>query len=241
MKAMKHWFRYCFQYLLVVHALTGASRLNDGSLIGGNLYCVLHNVLPSNVPHLIDQMVPFSSFSISLRHNEAIDSLNLILSDNLTFRSQKMIGASTVNNLQQAEQLEAMKIDYMSTMFHNEEIISFCHKHEIDLLSGIQTMDDCYKAIAAKVINYKLYPINKFSKETIINMIHTIQSSPFNQKAQVVASGGVQINDIPYYQSLGINNFAVGIDYGKPLFEVEAQILQTKRILNLLNRPHVLQ
>eukprot|EP01038_Epipyxis_sp_PR26KG_P015780 gene15780-21371_t len=190
---------------------------------------VFHNVQPIQTTELMVclQKLNVSIASISLRHSTAMKSLESLLQPKNDFHCR--IGASTLTSSHQAAQVTSYGVDFISSMNYSQELVQSSIQMNLPLLCGVNNIEQCYNAIDSKVSALKLYPSSCFTPNQAIQIFDEVRmrsSIPF------YLAGGISLENIDKYYSVGLTHFAIGFDLNKlSLTEVEYNLNRYEELL----------
>jgi 2-keto-3-deoxy-6-phosphogluconate aldolase len=101
---------------------------------------------------------------------------------------------------------------FISTKITSEEIISSAKSHNLPILSGVLTENDCRNALHYKADALKFYPSSKISPSEFGKLVSSLNID--RSITPLFMSGSVEIIDLENYLKFGggVTNFAIGFD-----------------------------
>jgi len=111
------------------------------------------------------------------------------------------LGSASIVNKQSIEDSLTIGLDFSMMKFWDKDLINYAISKNYLLIPGIQNFKDLEEAINLNCQMIKIYPIK--SKDCSID-IHKFK------KINFIAAGGLSINDVKTYKSLGYKAIVIG-------------------------------
>lgn len=118
------------------------------------------------------------------------------------------IGAGTVCSMEDLTNALKAGAMFIVTPVIDEEVISYCVKHEIPIFPGALTPSEIYKATKLGAIIIKLFPATQFGEQYIKDVL-----GPLNN-IKLLPTGGVNEHNIETFFEAG----SIGVGMGSTLF-----------------------
>jgi len=111
------------------------------------------------------------------------------------------LGSASVVNKQSIEDSLKIGLDFSMMKFWDKDLFNYAQSKNYLLIPGIHNLKDLKEAIDLNCKIIKIYPIN--SKDSSINILNYTN-------IDFIAAGGLSINDLRTYKSLGYKAVVIG-------------------------------
>lgn len=173
----------------------------------GKLMAIIRDVevedVVSIVEVLIDEGITYIEVSLSDEEKglECIEALSKNFEGNIL-----KLGVGTVIDEEQLEKSVKAGAKYIITPGWNKELIKKALDKDLIVYPGVFSPGEIAEAIAMKIEYLKLFPINSLN-ESYLKALR----GPF-PNAKFIGVGGITVDNIEYYQKLGVFHFGIGSD-----------------------------
>jgi len=111
------------------------------------------------------------------------------------------LGSASIVNKQSIEDSLKIGLNFSMMKFWDKDLFNYAKSKNYLLIPGIKNLKDLEEAINLNCKIIKIYPIN--SKDSSINILNF-------KNINFIASGGLSINDVKTYKSLGYKAIVIG-------------------------------
>jgi 2-dehydro-3-deoxyphosphogluconate aldolase/(4S)-4-hydroxy-2-oxoglutarate aldolase len=111
------------------------------------------------------------------------------------------LGSSSIVNKQSIEDSLKIGLNFSMMKFWDKDLINYAKSKNYLLIPGIKNLKDLEEAIYSNCKIIKIYPIK--SKDSLIDILNF-------KNIDFIAAGGLSINDIKTYKSLGYKAIVIG-------------------------------
>ena len=111
------------------------------------------------------------------------------------------LGSASIVNKQSIEDSLKIGLNFSMMKFWDKDLFSYAKSKNYLLIPGIKNLKDLEEAINLNCNIIKIYPIK--SKATSINILNF-------ENIDFIAAGGLSINDVKTYKSLGYKSIVIG-------------------------------
>lgn len=165
---------------------------------------------------------------IPLNSPEPFNSIKII--------SEKMadkifIGAGTVTNIKDAEQVIEAGGQYLVAPNCDAEVIDWAVQNDIEILPGVFTPTEAFEATKYGARYLKCFPAGSMDKSYFKHLKTVLSDS-----TKLLAVGGVTPLQMKEYLGLGIDGFGVGSDLFKPGDTPEIVRTKARALVNGLQK-----
>lgn len=184
-----------------------------------NVVSIIRDVKPEDAVEIAKILSEegITSIEVSLSNEEKGFACLKELHDK--FGSSIHLGAGTIIKAEHLQKVRASGASYVFTPGWNRSIVLEAMKIGLEIWPGVFSPGEIAEGVELGLKNFKLFPVNSLNKEFIKAL-----KGPFPD-ISLMAVGGVNSSNIPYYRDLGIKKFGVGSelvprgatedDYGK--------------------------
>ena len=128
------------------------------------------------------------------------------------FKGKCCVGAGTVLTIDECNEAIDAGAQFVVTPNTQREIIEFCNKKDIQVMSGALTPTEVYDAWKFGASLVKVFPVGSVGGHDYIKLLR----GPFG-KIPLVAFGGITLDKVDDYFRAGVN----GIGLGNKIFNLE--------------------
>ena len=111
------------------------------------------------------------------------------------------LGSASIVNKQSVEDSLKIGLNFSMMKFWDKDLFNFAKSKNYLLIPGIKNLKDLEEAINLNCAIIKIYPIK--SKDSSIDVLNF-------KKINFIAAGGLSINDVKTYKSLGYKAIVIG-------------------------------
>jgi len=111
------------------------------------------------------------------------------------------LGSASIVNKQSIEDSLKIGLNFSMMKFWDKDLFNFAKSKNYLLIPGIKNLKDLEEAINLKCKIIKIYPIK--SKDSLIDILNF-------KNINFIAAGGLSINDVKTYKSLGYKAIVIG-------------------------------
>ena len=111
------------------------------------------------------------------------------------------LGSASIVNKQSIEDSLKIGLNFSMMKFWDKDLFNYAHSKNYLLIPGINNLKDLKEAINLNCNIIKIYPIQ--SKDSSINILNY-------KNIDFIAAGGLSINDVKTYKSLGYKAIVIG-------------------------------
>ena len=111
------------------------------------------------------------------------------------------LGSASIVNKQSIEDSLKIGLNFSMMKFWDKDLFNYSKSKNYSLIPGIKNLQDLEEAINLNCKIIKIYPIK--SKDRLINILNF-------KNINFIAAGGLSINDVKTYQSLGYKAIVIG-------------------------------
>ena len=111
------------------------------------------------------------------------------------------LGSASIINKQSIEDSLEIGLDFSMMKFWDKDLFNYAKSKNFLLIPGIKNLKDLKEAINVNCNIIKIYPIK--SKDNSIDILHY-------KNIDFIAAGGLSINDVKTYKSLGYKSIIIG-------------------------------
>ena len=133
------------------------------------------------------------------------------------------LGSASIENKQSIEDSNKIGLEFSMMKFWDKDLFNFARTQNHLLIPGIKNLKDLREAINLNCKIIKIYPVK--SKDDSID-IGEYKNIDF------IAAGGLSINDLGYYKSIGYKSIVIG-DKGFNNQEIDPKIYEFLQRINL--------
>ena len=148
----------------------------------------------------LESLVKLGLKNIEISWSRNVDWLDFVYEIKLKFPSINLGSASIVNK-QSIEDSLKIGLNFSMMKFWDKDLFNYSKSKNYLLIPGIKNLKDLEEAINLNCKIIKIYPIK--SKDSSID-IRNFESVDF------IAAGGLSINDVKTYKSLGYKAIVIG-------------------------------
>jgi len=138
------------------------------------------------------------NIEISWSNNESW--LDFVSEIKLNF-PQNNLGSASIVNKQSIEDSLKIGLNFSMMKFWDKDLFNYAQSKNYLLIPGIKNLKDLEEAIDLNCKIIKIYPIN--SKDSSIDILNYTN-------IDFIAAGGISINDLKTYKSLGYKSVVIG-------------------------------
>ena len=124
-----------------------------------------------------------------------------MLSDIKTKYPRVNLGSASIVNKQSIEDSLKIGLNFSMMKFWDKDLFNYAQSKNYLLIPGINNLNDLKEAINLNCSIIKIYPIK--SKDSSIDILNY-------KNIDFIAAGGLSINDVKTYQSLGYKAIVIG-------------------------------
>ena len=124
-----------------------------------------------------------------------------LLSDIKTKYPRVNLGSASIVNKQSIEDSLKIGLNYSMMKFWDKDLFNYAQSKNYLLIPGINNLKDLKEAINLNCNIIKIYPIK--SKDSSIDILNY-------KNIDFIAAGGISINDLETYKSLGYKSVVIG-------------------------------
>ncbi|NQY87387.1 MAG: 2-dehydro-3-deoxy-6-phosphogalactonate aldolase [Colwellia sp.] len=181
------------------------------------LIAILRGVRPDEVIAVTESLIAegFTMVEVPLNSPDALKSIQLLSEK---FGEQVLIGAGTVLNIKQVQQVANAGGKLIVSPNANIGVIEKTKNLGMISIPGVATPTELFSAIDAGADGVKAFPAEMLP-ENAIKSWRAVMPSDF----PIFAVGGVNINNMAAYKSAGVDGFGLGSNLyrsGKRLSEI---------------------
>ena len=111
------------------------------------------------------------------------------------------LGSASIINKKSIDDSLSIGLEYSMMKFWDKDLFNYAKSKKHLLIPGIKNLKDLKEAIKLNCKIIKIYPIK--SKDNLIDISHY-------KNIDFIAAGGLSINDLHYYKSLGYKTIVIG-------------------------------
>jgi len=148
----------------------------------------------------LENLVKLGLKNIEIRWSNNEKWLDFVSEIKLNFPKINLGSASIVNK-QSIEDSLKIGLNFSMMKFWDKDLFNYAKSKNYLLIPGIKNLKDLKEALDLKCNIIKIYPIK--SKDSSINILNY-------KKIDFIAAGGVSINDLKTYKSLGYKAVVIG-------------------------------
>ena len=111
------------------------------------------------------------------------------------------LGSASILNKKSIDDSLSIGLKYSMMKFWDKDLFNYAKAKKHLLIPGIKNLKDLKEAIKLNCKIIKIYPIT--SKDTSIDLSHY-------KNIDFIAAGGLSVNDLKYYQSVGYKTIVIG-------------------------------
>ena len=111
------------------------------------------------------------------------------------------LGSASIINKKSIDDSLSIGLKYSMMKFWDKDLFNYAKAKKHLLIPGIKNLKDLKEAIKLNCKIIKIYPIT--SKDTSIDLSHY-------KNIDFIAAGGLSVNDLKYYQSVGFKTIVIG-------------------------------
>tara|TARA_A100001388_G_C28747776_1_gene490471 strand:+ start:954 stop:1580 length:627 start_codon:yes stop_codon:yes gene_type:complete len=111
------------------------------------------------------------------------------------------LGSASILNEKSVEESLNLGLDFSMMKFWDKKLFNYAKKKNYLLVPGIKNLSDLKEAINLDCKIVKIYPVK--SKDNAINILNY-------KNIDFIAAGGLSINDVKDYESLGYKTIVIG-------------------------------
>ena len=111
------------------------------------------------------------------------------------------LGSASIINKQSIEDSLKIGLDFSMMKFWDKDLFNYAKSKNFLLIPGIKNLKDLEEAVNVNCNIIKIYPIK--SKDNSIDILHY-------KNIDFIAAGGLSINDVKAYKSLGYKAIIIG-------------------------------
>ena len=111
------------------------------------------------------------------------------------------LGSASIINKKSIDDSLSIELKYSMMKFWDKDQFNYAKAKKHLLIPGIKNLKDLKEAIKLNCKIIKIYPIT--SKDTSIDLSHY-------KNIDFIAAGGLSVNDLKYYQSVGYKTIVIG-------------------------------
>ena len=111
------------------------------------------------------------------------------------------LGSASIVNKQSIEDSLKIGLNFSMMKFWDKDLFNYAKSKNYLLIPGIKNLKDLEEAINLNCKIIKIYPIK--SKDSLIDILHF-------KNINFIAAGGLSINDVKTYKSLGYKAIVIG-------------------------------
>ena len=111
------------------------------------------------------------------------------------------LGSASIINKKSIDDSLSIGLKYSMMKFWDKDLFNYAKAKKHLLIPGIKNLKDLKEAIKLNCKIIKIYPIT--SKDTSIDLSHY-------KNIDFIAAGGLSVNDLKYYQSVGYKTIVIG-------------------------------
>ena len=111
------------------------------------------------------------------------------------------LGSASIINKKSIDDSLSIGLKYSMMKFWDKDLFNYAKAKKHLLIPGIKNLKDLKEAIKLNCKIIKIYPIT--SKDTSIDLSHY-------KNIDFIAAGGLSVNDLNYYQSVGYKTIVIG-------------------------------
>ncbi|MDT2681302.1 MULTISPECIES: bifunctional 4-hydroxy-2-oxoglutarate aldolase/2-dehydro-3-deoxy-phosphogluconate aldolase [Enterococcus] len=119
-------------------------------------------------------------------------------------KEELFLGAGTVINEKQMEQVVHAGGQYIITPGWNKELVKKALEKQLTVFPGVYSPGEIAEAVELEIDYLKFFPINGVNEDYLKSL-----RGPF-PKINIIGVGGISPMNIPFYQELGIQHFGIG-------------------------------
>ena len=148
----------------------------------------------------LGSLVKLGLKNIEIRWSDNEKWLDFVSEIKLNF-PQINLGSASIVNKQSIEDSLKIGLNFSMMKFWDKDLFNYSKSKNYLLIPGINNLKDLKEAIDLNCKIIKIYPIN--SKDSSINILNY-------KNIDFIAAGGLSINDVKTYQSLGYKAIVIG-------------------------------
>ena len=111
------------------------------------------------------------------------------------------LGSASIINKKSIDDSLSIGLEYSMMKFWDKDLFNYAKAKKHLLIPGIKNLKDLKEAIKLNCKIIKIYPITR--KDTSIDLSHY-------KNIDFIAAGGLSVNDLKYYQSVGYKTIVIG-------------------------------
>ena len=111
------------------------------------------------------------------------------------------LGSASILNKKSIDDSLSIGLKYSMMKYWDKDLFNYAKAKKHLLIPGIKNLKDLKEAIKLNCKIIKIYPIT--SKDTSIDLSHY-------KNIDFIAAGGLSVNDLKYYQSVGYKTIVIG-------------------------------
>ena len=111
------------------------------------------------------------------------------------------LGSASIINKKSIDDSLSIGLEYSMMKFWDKDLFNYANAKKHLLIPGIKNLKDLKEAIKLNCKIIKIYPIT--SKDTSIDLSHY-------KNIDFIAAGGLSVNDLKYYKSVGYKTIVIG-------------------------------
>ncbi len=169
-----------------------------------SLIAILRGVTPIDVLDIAEALIDagINKIEVPLNSPDALVSIKKLAS---TYGEKSYLGAGTVINVEQVEQVAAVGGRFIVSPNTNLDVITRTKELNMGSYPGVMTPSECYAAIAAGADVLKLFPANVLGEKGLQALLAIL---PKDKAVYVV--GGADANNFSTWYQAGAKGFGLG-------------------------------
>jgi len=148
----------------------------------------------------LEKLVKLGLKNIEISWSKNVDWIDFVSEIKLKY-PRINLGSASIVNKQSIEDSLKIGLNFSMMKFWDKELFNYAQSKNYLLIPGINNLKDLKDAIDLNCDIIKIYPIK--SKDSSINILNY-------KNVDFIAAGGLSINDLKTYKSLGYKSVVIG-------------------------------
>jgi len=194
------------------------------------IVAILRGVTPTEVESICSVLAEenIRLIEVPLNSPEPFESIKIVRDK---MAGQVLIGAGTVTSVEDAIKVKKAGGQYLVSPNCDEDVIDWAVENHMEILPGIFTPTEAFKAIQSGAKYLKCFPAGSMNKNYFSQLNAVLPDS-----VKLLTVGGVTTSEMKEYMQLGIDGFGVGGDLYKPGDSPELVKAKAKSLVTSIKR-----